>query len=1341
MPSLCFYQPGGMEKEMGKRLSEWMKRGLCIALSGAMVLCSDVTGFAAGQQQETAQSTAAITEEYISADTEEISPSEGQTPSEQMTEGGEPSVKKTEEPAQLQASETAEETGSLKGDLVSSVVKIALNTADSYVITKVGDTVPLPGYKVTYADGTEAENSKDVKWVSDDTGIVSLDSNNQTAKAIKAGAAYLKLQSATDEKISVTYRIVVRPSVPGSAKVDEKTYQSVKFSWTKSSDADGYTIYRKAEDEIDYKLLARVNGNGTLSYLDNSRLVTGKNYVYRIFSYVTYQDEKGAAQYAESEDKAVVTATPVLGKAAAPSAQSGSADSVTLSWSAVSGASGYTIYRSQGSSTTYEEVGSVTGLSYTDGNLATGRIYNYKINAYRMVGNGKVYGTESDSVMVKPLPSATQLTASVKDSTSIQLSWNQVQGASGYRIYRKTGSGKFKNIKTITSAASVSYTDQTVKTGTQYTYRIRAYSTVDGQQVWGAYSPEVSIKATLGAPEVFVSGVGYNRVTLSWKQVKDAAGYRIYRSSSPNGSFQKIKSISKSTTLSYTNTGLEVGKTYYYKVRAYKNVSGKKVWGVYSPVISQQCIPAAPVVKAEAAGMTSVKLTWSTVELPLENSGYYIYQVTDSGEKKIKTCKNTATSYTVKNLTFGTQYTFKVAAYAKDANGNIITGEASKLLNATPKLAAVTIKSVEPSDGSGLTITWKYTKSKEEDAYLIYRSTSKQSGYKKIGTVQRDPNAKKGTFVDSKVVLGNKYYYKVICKKTLPDGRTVKSAYSPVVGATAAPGAPKLVVRAAGATSVKLSWNKVKGTTSTGYVNGYAIYRSTAKDGTFKKIATINSGTTITYTDTKLTTGATYYYKICAFSKVNNKPVYGAFSKVRSQKVVPGKPAVKITATDYTTLTLSWGAISECTGYRIYRSEQKDGTFKSLGDVSSSQTTYADKKVETGKTYYYKVRSYVTVNNKRIYGSYSDVVSAVPVLNKPTGLQAIMLEQNQVKLIWNAVPGAETYTILRSTAANGKYKIASEICTTNYFVDTNVVGGNTYYYKVFAVRGDYTSEMTDCVTAVSAVLEVNVDSVTVKVGSYAKVQATAKPAASVLWTSDDPSVALVTTDGTIYGVKVGTTTVKATANNITKSITVTVKEKLDGKGVEISKENGDVDFTAMKAAGYEYVMLRITNGTTQDTSFETNFTKAKAAGLKVGVTCYAAARTKDAAEKEASQVLTLLKGRALDYPIVYDMEEMTLLYGLTNTQRNDMIDAFKHIIIDAGKQYKFALCTSTEWLTNYLDASRLKDMDLWVSNYRSESLGHGYTGSGKVVMWRYTNQEIVNGVNGKAKVSISYYDK
>lgn len=1264
---------------------------------------------------------------------EEIAPVEESLPAEEVLQ-----VDETEETTE----ETAGEDLLKAGTLTEAGAKIVFDGGKNYVLTEVGATVNLPAYTITYTDASKApQTAPAMQWVSDEMGVAELNASAGSVQALKPGISYLKLQSVAEPECYARYQVVVRPAAPQSAPAAEVAYNSVKISWAGVAEAEGYIVYRKSEKDSDYTEIAKLTGAAATNYTDNKNLLVGTKYAYRVYSYVTFVDESGKTQYAESSDKVQIMAEPQLGQAQITEALASGADSVNVKWNTVEGAAGYSVYRAAGGSTEFKEIKTVEGAvtAYTDTSLAAGQTYSYKVAAYAMVNGAKVYGKESAVANVTPVPMTPALAVTAYTSSKITLGWNQIPGASGYRIYRKvSGSDSFKTIVTVKGGSKVSYTDKSVKAGTKYTYKMRAYTNVNGTKVWGEYSAEQSVTPKMEAPAVTVSNVAQDRVTLTWKKVSGAEGYKILRATSINGKYKKIKTINSTNTLSYTNTGLTTGNTYYYKVYAFCSANGKNVNGRKTEPIAVQIVPEAPTVSTEAAGATAIKLTWNKVKMPSKNTGYYIYQVVDGKDVRIKKRSNKKAYYTINNLTPGQKYTFKVAAYVKTAGGEIAVGAHSAPVTVSPELLPVTIDSVKATAYQQIGISWKATESADEDAYLIYRSTSSKSKYKKIATVTREAGKTDYTYTDSSVSVGKKYYYKIKCTKTLADGKTIKSAYSGKKSAVAAPGVPEIKVKKYQYNSLKISWKKIKGSTSSGYVNGYAIYRSTSENGTYKKIKIIRNGKTTSYIDEGLKVGNTYYYKVRAYCTVNKKSVYGEYSAVKSAKVTPGKTSITVAAHDYQTIAVSWKAVKGCDGYKVYRSETENGTYKSVKTIKSASTTsYNDSKLTTGKQYYYKVRAYCNNNGKKVYGSYSEIKSAIPVLGMPKNLKAMVTDSNQIKVTWDAVAGAETYTILRSTSATGTFKIASEICTTNSFVDSNVSNGKTYYYKVYAVRGDVKSEMTDCVAAVAVSMTLSVPEVVIKTGDHVKVSANVSPAGAVMWSSANTSIALVTSTGVVYGLKSGTTTLTASANGVKKTINVTVKDKLDGKGIEVSEANGKVDFDAIKASGYEYVMLRISSGTTKDKNFETNLKNAKAAGLKVGVTCYAKARSKAEAEKEAYQVLAILNGRAIDYPIVYVMEEVTLLYGLTNTQRSDNVDAFRNVITNVGKK-QFILCASQEWLTKYLDNTRLAGVNLWVTNYRAINLGHGYTGAGTVVMWRYTGQGTVGGVEGNANISISY---
>ena len=119
-----------------------------------------------------------------------------------------------------------------------------------------------------------------------------------------------------------------------------------------------------------------------------------------------------------------------------------------------------------------------------------------------------------------------------------------------------------------------------------YTYKVRPYVVSDGASYYGGFSNTISIMTKPAKASKVKLKAGNGQVTIKWKKIKGVSGYAIYRSTKKSGSYKKIKTVKKASTTSYTNKNLSSNKKYYYKVRAYKNVKGKKVYGSYSSVKS-----------------------------------------------------------------------------------------------------------------------------------------------------------------------------------------------------------------------------------------------------------------------------------------------------------------------------------------------------------------------------------------------------------------------------------------------------------------------------------------------------------------------------------------------------------------------------------------------------------------------------------------------------------------------------------------------------------------------------------------------------------------------------------
>ena len=213
-----------------------------------------------------------------------------------------------------------------------------------------------------------------------------------------------------------------------------------------------------------------------------------------------------------------------------------------------------------------------------------------------------------------------------------------------------------------------------------------------------------------------------------------------------------------------------------------------------------------------------------------------------------------------------------------------------------------------------------------------------------------------------------------------------------------------------------------------------------------------------TYTPKTLSTAGTQTVTVSCGSKT------AAFTV----KVTPKTPtSPKAASASYKSIKISWTGVSgPVSGYAVYRSESKTGTYTYLKSTTSTSCT--DSSVKTGKTYYYKVRAYQTVNDKRVYGAYTDIVSAKAVPAVPGSFTAAKASTTSVKTTWKAVTGATGYEVYMATSSSGTY---TKIKTTTSlsFTKTGLTKGKTYYFKVRAYTTVDTTKVYGAYTSVKSV--------------------------------------------------------------------------------------------------------------------------------------------------------------------------------------------------------------------------------------------------------------------------------
>ncbi len=276
-------------------------------------------------------------------------------------------------------------------------------------------------------------------------------------------------------------------------------------------------------------------------------------------------------------------------------ATSAAYDKVRLAWNKPADAQGYQIYRSASKNGSYTKIKTLYNggsTTFDDTELKTNTAYYYKIRCFGTVDDKRSYSAQSEPVAGTPLLSGvTGFKAASNSYRSIKLSWSKVTGASGYQLFRSTSkNGTYKAFKTLTSGSTTSHINKAgLAAGKTYYYKMRPYINISGKKVYGkTYSAVKSAKTKPATPSLTVSkysaGKVKRKVKVKWSKVSEVTGYRISRSTSASKGFKRIKSPSYKATRSFIDKSVKKNKTYYYKIRAYKKVNGKLLYGGYSAV-------------------------------------------------------------------------------------------------------------------------------------------------------------------------------------------------------------------------------------------------------------------------------------------------------------------------------------------------------------------------------------------------------------------------------------------------------------------------------------------------------------------------------------------------------------------------------------------------------------------------------------------------------------------------------------------------------------------------------------------------------------------------------------
>lgn len=252
--------------------------------------------------------------------------------------------------------------------------------------------------------------------------------------------------------------------------------------------------------------------------------------------------------------------------------------SVQLKWSKVSNADGYIIRSYNSKTKEYEELTRIKGNSCTVKDLTPGENYVFAVRAY-VKASGKEYrGSQTKFTFTTAPDKVKNLKITSVKSDRLKLKWNKAENTQKYEIYISTDGKKWEKKAT---TKKLSYTVKKLKANKKYYFKVRAVNS-SGK---GSFSSKKSKSTLLAQPEINLTA-GKGQISVNWNKISKAEGYVVYYSTDRAMMGSKKITLKKKSSVRKTIDGLKSKKRYYIRVKAFKTVDGKRVYGQYSAIKS-----------------------------------------------------------------------------------------------------------------------------------------------------------------------------------------------------------------------------------------------------------------------------------------------------------------------------------------------------------------------------------------------------------------------------------------------------------------------------------------------------------------------------------------------------------------------------------------------------------------------------------------------------------------------------------------------------------------------------------------------------------------------------------
>ena len=321
---------------------------------------------------------------------------------------------------------------------------------------------------------------------------------------------------------------------------------------------------------------------------------------------------------------------------------------VTVGWDSAAGANGFAVAKKRPTDKSYTYY-YVSGTSFNDRNVVGGAQYVYQIRPYYSNGKSAAYSDWSNSKTITTLFRPTITNINTNNINLLNINWNAIKGAKGYKVAFKRSYDSAWNYRTTNSRY---YNVQNPTRGATYQVQVCAIS----GNLAGAYSAVSSHTVGPALTKPTLNGITDNTSSyLSWNSVNGATGYQIAKKSTDESSYTYFTTTS-TERYDYLITK---GKTYTYQVRAYSG----STFGPWSNVMTLRPVVDTPTIYTPTYSSNKIRTTWSSVP----GAQYYIVSYLWQGDSNWTDINVYTTEFTMSYPKSNS--TFNIAVKAVGANG------------------------------------------------------------------------------------------------------------------------------------------------------------------------------------------------------------------------------------------------------------------------------------------------------------------------------------------------------------------------------------------------------------------------------------------------------------------------------------------------------------------------------------------------------------------------------------------------------------------------------------------------------------------------------------------------